>query len=153
MLFSFQDLVRFFGLKPKAEEKEVTSGHFFMLWFEFCADFKARWKRENKTMSKDRYVMHLQLTCMQLEMCRIFLLSSGCSKSSTASEVRRFLCCWGAVSERWGQLFWPHSVFRQMSQIIFFCWLFGFFLQTERGSTVSQENHWRKEGGDQKDQP
>lgn len=62
MLFSFQDLVRFFGLKPKAEEKEVTSGHFFMLWFEFCADFKARWKRENKIISKERYVTHLQLT-------------------------------------------------------------------------------------------
>ncbi|CAG03535.1 unnamed protein product, partial [Tetraodon nigroviridis] len=50
---SFRDLVGFFGLKPQAEEKEA-SGHFFMLWFEFCADFKARWKRENKTISKER---------------------------------------------------------------------------------------------------
>uniref|UniRef100_A0A3Q3XD31 FH2 domain-containing protein n=1 Tax=Mola mola TaxID=94237 RepID=A0A3Q3XD31_MOLML len=51
-VLSFQDLVLYFGLKPKAGEKEVTSGYFFMLWFEFCADFKPRWKRENKNVSK-----------------------------------------------------------------------------------------------------
>ncbi|XP_040920638.1 formin [Toxotes jaculatrix] len=51
---SFQDLVLYFGLKPKTGEKEVTAGHFFMLWFEFCADFKARWKKENKNISKER---------------------------------------------------------------------------------------------------
>ncbi|XP_023270649.1 formin-like isoform X1 [Seriola lalandi dorsalis] len=51
---SFHDLVLYFGLKPKTGEKEVTAGHFFMLWFEFCADFKARWKKENKNISKER---------------------------------------------------------------------------------------------------
>lgn len=51
---SFQDLVLYFGLKPKMGENEVTTGHLFMLWFEFCADFKARWKRENKNISKER---------------------------------------------------------------------------------------------------
>nr|XP_043904411.1 formin isoform X3 [Solea senegalensis] len=51
---SFQDLVLYFGLKPKTGETDVTSGHFFMLWFEFCADFKARWKKENKSISKER---------------------------------------------------------------------------------------------------
>ncbi|XP_028253678.1 formin [Parambassis ranga] len=51
---SFQELVLYFGLKPKAGETEVTTAHFFMLWFEFCADFKARWKRENKNISKER---------------------------------------------------------------------------------------------------
>ncbi|XP_029984597.1 formin isoform X1 [Sphaeramia orbicularis] len=51
---SFQDLVLYFGVKPKTGEKEVTTSHFFMLWFEFCADFKARWKRENKNISKER---------------------------------------------------------------------------------------------------
>ncbi|XP_035851223.1 formin isoform X2 [Sander lucioperca] len=51
---SFQDLVLYFGLKPKSGEKEVTPGHLLMLWFEFCADFKARWKRENKTISNER---------------------------------------------------------------------------------------------------
>lgn len=56
LLCSFQDLVQYFGLKLKVGEKQVTSDHFFMLWFEFCADFKARWKRENKTISKERYV-------------------------------------------------------------------------------------------------
>ncbi|KAI4801865.1 hypothetical protein KUCAC02_019733 [Chaenocephalus aceratus] len=51
---SFQDLTVYFGLKPKSGEKEVTAGHLFMLWFEFCADFKARWKRENKNISNER---------------------------------------------------------------------------------------------------
>ncbi|XP_077366248.1 formin [Festucalex cinctus] len=51
---SFQDLCVYFGLKPKTGEKEVTSSHFFMLWFEFCADFKARWKRENRNFAKER---------------------------------------------------------------------------------------------------
>ncbi|XP_078130692.1 formin [Sander vitreus] len=51
---SFQDLVLYFGLKPKSGEKEVTPGHLLMLWFEFCADFKARWKREIKTISNER---------------------------------------------------------------------------------------------------
>uniref|UniRef100_G3NY12 Formin 1 n=1 Tax=Gasterosteus aculeatus TaxID=69293 RepID=G3NY12_GASAC len=50
----FQDLVLFFGLKPKTGEHEVTTGHLFMLWFEFCADFKTRWKRENKNISTER---------------------------------------------------------------------------------------------------
>ncbi|XP_019726283.1 formin [Hippocampus comes] len=51
---SFQDLCVYFGLKPKAGEKEVMSTHFFMLWFEFCTDFKARWKRENRNFTKER---------------------------------------------------------------------------------------------------
>ncbi|XP_068564522.1 formin [Cebidichthys violaceus] len=51
---SFQDLVLYFGLKAKTGENEVTPGHLFMLWFEFCADFKARWKRENKNISNKR---------------------------------------------------------------------------------------------------
>ncbi|XP_032441512.1 formin [Xiphophorus hellerii] len=51
---TFQDVALYFGLKPKPGEKEVTTGHLFMLWFEFSADFKARWKRENKNISKER---------------------------------------------------------------------------------------------------
>ncbi|XP_077444000.1 formin [Stigmatopora argus] len=51
---SFQDLCVYFGLKPKAGEKEVTSSHFFMLWFEFCADFNTRWKKENRNFTKER---------------------------------------------------------------------------------------------------
>lgn len=51
---SFQDLVVYFGLRPKTGEKEVSTSFFFMLWFEFCADFKVRWKRENKNISKER---------------------------------------------------------------------------------------------------
>ncbi|XP_061559875.1 formin isoform X6 [Phycodurus eques] len=50
----FQDLCEYFGLKPKTGETEVTSSHFFMQWFEFCADFKARWKRENRNVTKER---------------------------------------------------------------------------------------------------
>ncbi|XP_064780780.1 uncharacterized protein LOC135505661 [Oncorhynchus masou masou] len=50
----FHELVTFFGLKPKTGETEVATGHFFMLWFEFCTDFMTRWRRENKNISKER---------------------------------------------------------------------------------------------------
>ncbi|KAI4902054.1 hypothetical protein NFI96_033103 [Prochilodus magdalenae] len=51
---SFQDMVAYFGLKPKSGEKEVAPNYVFMLWFEFCNDFKNAWKRESKNISKER---------------------------------------------------------------------------------------------------
>lgn len=76
LLLSFQDLALYFGLKPKAGEKEVTTDYFFMLWFEFCADFKARWKRENKNISNERYqiALFIQPCCASAfaEQCRLF---------------------------------------------------------------------------------
>ncbi|XP_031437787.1 formin isoform X2 [Clupea harengus] len=51
---SFHDLVVYFGVKPKSGEREVMPGQVFMLWFEFCGDFKTRWKRESKNISKER---------------------------------------------------------------------------------------------------
>ncbi|XP_051951989.1 formin [Xyrauchen texanus] len=51
---SFCYLVEYFGLKPRSGEQETVPGHVFTLWFEFCNDFKMRWKRENKTISKQR---------------------------------------------------------------------------------------------------
>ncbi|XP_057199470.1 formin isoform X1 [Triplophysa rosa] len=51
---SFQEVVMYFGLKPKSGEKEVFPNHIFMLWYEFCNDFKNTWNREIKTMSKER---------------------------------------------------------------------------------------------------
>ncbi|XP_026096651.1 formin [Carassius auratus] len=51
---SFQDMVMYFGLKPKSGEKEVSPNHIFMLWYEFCNDFKSIWNRENKNISKER---------------------------------------------------------------------------------------------------
>lgn len=51
---SFCYLAEYFGLKPRSGEKEVVPGSIFTLWFEFCNDFKIRWDRENKTISKQR---------------------------------------------------------------------------------------------------
>lgn len=51
---SFQDVVSYFGVKPKPGEQEVTTSHVFMLWYEFGNDFKNTWIRENKTISKER---------------------------------------------------------------------------------------------------
>uniref|UniRef100_A0A3P8XKZ4 FH2 domain-containing protein n=1 Tax=Esox lucius TaxID=8010 RepID=A0A3P8XKZ4_ESOLU len=53
----FQDMVGYFGLKPKSGEKEVAPGYVFMLWYEFCSDFKNTWKRESKNISKERFVL------------------------------------------------------------------------------------------------
>ena len=52
--FSFQEMVSYFGLRPKSGEKDVAPGFVFMLWYEFCCDFKNTWKRESKTISKER---------------------------------------------------------------------------------------------------
>ncbi|KAK2879232.1 hypothetical protein Q8A67_020023 [Cirrhinus molitorella] len=51
---SFQEMVMYFGLKPKSGEKDVSPNHIFMLWYEFCNDFKSIWNRENKNISKER---------------------------------------------------------------------------------------------------
>ncbi|XP_060722405.1 formin isoform X1 [Tachysurus vachellii] len=50
----FRDLVQYFGMKPRSGEQDVLPGHVFMLWFEFCNDFKTRWKKENKAISNER---------------------------------------------------------------------------------------------------
>ncbi|XP_077906006.1 formin-1 isoform X6 [Ictidomys tridecemlineatus] len=54
---SFETTVGYFGMKPKAGEKEITPGYVFMVWYEFCSDFKAIWKRESKNISKERLKM------------------------------------------------------------------------------------------------
>uniref|UniRef100_H3DJ92 Formin 1 n=1 Tax=Tetraodon nigroviridis TaxID=99883 RepID=H3DJ92_TETNG len=51
---SFQDMVSYFGVKPKAGDKEVVPGYVFMLWYEFSSDFKNAWVRQSKTISKER---------------------------------------------------------------------------------------------------
>lgn len=53
-LLSFQDMVSYFGVKPKAGDKEVAPGYVFMLWYEFSSDFKNAWVRQSKTISKER---------------------------------------------------------------------------------------------------
>ncbi|CAG5866317.1 unnamed protein product [Menidia menidia] len=51
---SFQDVVSYFGVKPKSGDKEVTPSYVFMLWYEFCNDFKNTWIRQSKNISKER---------------------------------------------------------------------------------------------------
>uniref|UniRef100_A0A3Q2ZDV6 Formin 1 n=1 Tax=Kryptolebias marmoratus TaxID=37003 RepID=A0A3Q2ZDV6_KRYMA len=43
---TFLDMVSYFGMKPKSGEKEVASSYVFMLWYEFCNDFKNSWIRQ-----------------------------------------------------------------------------------------------------------
>nr|XP_061798857.1 formin-1-like [Nerophis lumbriciformis] len=50
----FQDMVNYFGVKPKSGDKEVAPNHVFMLWYEFCNDFKNAWLRQSKAISKER---------------------------------------------------------------------------------------------------
>ncbi|XP_077411854.1 formin-like isoform X3 [Vanacampus margaritifer] len=50
----FRDMVSYFGLKPKSGDKDVAPSHVFMLWYEFCNDFKNAWVRHNKSISKER---------------------------------------------------------------------------------------------------
>ncbi|NXF45633.1 FMN protein, partial [Oceanites oceanicus] len=50
----FEETVRYFGIKPKPGEKEITPNYVFTVWYEFCSDFKTIWKRESKSISKER---------------------------------------------------------------------------------------------------
>ncbi|XP_065542707.1 formin-1 [Lathamus discolor] len=50
----FEEIVGYFGIKPKPGEKEITPNYVFMVWYEFCSDFKTIWKRESKSISKER---------------------------------------------------------------------------------------------------
>ncbi|XP_004455410.1 formin-1 isoform X3 [Dasypus novemcinctus] len=54
---SFETTVGYFGMKPKSGEKEITPNYVFMVWYEFCSDFKMIWKRESKNISKERLKM------------------------------------------------------------------------------------------------
>lgn len=47
-------MVSYFGVKPKAGDKDVAPGSVFMLWYEFSNDFKSAWVRQSKTISKER---------------------------------------------------------------------------------------------------
>ncbi|XP_054988709.1 formin-1 isoform X1 [Sorex araneus] len=51
---SFETTVKYFGMKPKSGEKDITPNYVFMVWYEFCSDFKTIWKRESKNISKER---------------------------------------------------------------------------------------------------
>ncbi|TSO67487.1 Formin [Bagarius yarrelli] len=51
---SFKEMATYFGIKPKSGEKEVSPDYVFLLWFEFCNDFKNVWKRESKIISQER---------------------------------------------------------------------------------------------------
>nr|XP_013795889.1 PREDICTED: formin-1 [Apteryx mantelli mantelli] len=50
----FEETVGYFGIKPKPGEKQITPNYVFMVWYEFCSDFKTIWKRESKSISKER---------------------------------------------------------------------------------------------------
>ncbi|XP_060543440.1 formin-1 isoform X2 [Pantherophis guttatus] len=56
----FEEMVKYYGIKPKSGEKETTPNYVFMVWHEFCSEFKAIWKRENKNISKERLRMAQQ---------------------------------------------------------------------------------------------
>ncbi|KAM7382244.1 hypothetical protein PAMA_012890 [Pampus argenteus] len=50
----FLELTLFFSVKAKAGEKEVSPNTLFSVWHEFSSDFKDQWKKENKTILKER---------------------------------------------------------------------------------------------------
>ncbi|XP_026520343.1 formin-1 [Notechis scutatus] len=56
----FEEMVKYYGIKPKSGEKETTLNYVFMVWYEFCSEFKAIWKRENKNISEERLRMAQQ---------------------------------------------------------------------------------------------
>ncbi|XP_022329894.2 uncharacterized protein LOC111128535 isoform X2 [Crassostrea virginica] len=50
----FASLYKYYTVKPKSGEKEVTPEYFFSLWSSFCHDFKDLWKKEQQYVAKLR---------------------------------------------------------------------------------------------------
>uniref|UniRef100_A0A8C4STA7 Formin 2 n=1 Tax=Erpetoichthys calabaricus TaxID=27687 RepID=A0A8C4STA7_ERPCA len=62
---SFLELTVYFSVKPKMGEKEVSPNTFFTVWHEFCTDFKDLWKKENKLILQERYILFCEI-CLKL---------------------------------------------------------------------------------------
>lgn len=58
---SFEIIVGYFGMKLKFGEKEIIFSYVFMVWYEFCSDFKIIWKWESKNIFKERLKMVQEL--------------------------------------------------------------------------------------------
>jgi len=56
---SFLETAAYFCMKPKMGEKEVSPHSFFSIWHEFSSDFKDFWKKENKLILQERYIVCL----------------------------------------------------------------------------------------------
>ncbi|XP_078590263.1 uncharacterized protein LOC144870284 isoform X2 [Branchiostoma floridae x Branchiostoma japonicum] len=50
----FQQVVIFFGVRPRPGDTEVTPPYFFSLWTAFCRDFKDIWKKEQNKHAKKK---------------------------------------------------------------------------------------------------
>lgn len=50
----FASLYKYYTVKPKSGEKEVSPEYFFSLWSSFCHDFKDLWKKEQQYVAKLR---------------------------------------------------------------------------------------------------
>ncbi|XP_077359218.1 formin-2 isoform X2 [Festucalex cinctus] len=50
----FLELTVFYSVKAKGGEKEVSPNTIFSIWYEFSSDFKDLWKKENKSILKER---------------------------------------------------------------------------------------------------
>ncbi|CAH1261394.1 FMN1 [Branchiostoma lanceolatum] len=50
----FQQVVIFFGVRPRPGDSEVTPPYFFSLWTAFCRDFKDIWKKEQNKHAKKK---------------------------------------------------------------------------------------------------
>ncbi|XP_061764608.1 formin-2-like [Nerophis ophidion] len=50
----FLELTVLYSVKAKGGEKEVSPNTVFSVWYEFSSDFKDMWKKENKTILKER---------------------------------------------------------------------------------------------------
>uniref|UniRef100_A0A8C1ZE02 Formin 1 n=1 Tax=Cyprinus carpio TaxID=7962 RepID=A0A8C1ZE02_CYPCA len=84
---SFQDTVMYFGLRPKSGEKEVSPNFIFMLWYEFCNDFKSTWNRENKNISKESAVDYLWIIVMFLSAVWTLILTAPIHCRASIAET------------------------------------------------------------------
>ncbi|XP_071833038.1 uncharacterized protein [Apostichopus japonicus] len=83
----FQEMVKYFHVKPKSSEKEVTLNAFFSLWMPFCEDFKDLWKKELRRAAKMRLQRDEKMIEQRLEGKRASIRKSSMKAGGLKSKL------------------------------------------------------------------
>ncbi|PIK50571.1 hypothetical protein BSL78_12550 [Apostichopus japonicus] len=83
----FQEMVKYFHVKPKSNEKEVTLNAFFSLWMPFCEDFKDLWKKELRRAAKMRLQRDEKMIEQRLEGKRASIRKSSMKAGGLKSKL------------------------------------------------------------------
>ncbi|KAJ8045851.1 Formin-2 [Holothuria leucospilota] len=83
----FHQIVKYYHVKPKSGDKEVTPNYFFSLWVSFCEDFKDLWKKELRKATKQRLQRDEKMMEQRLEGKRASIRKSSKKAGGLKSKL------------------------------------------------------------------